>query len=211
VRYSGKLATRTGDTVEAVFSIYAAPEGGEPLWTETQKLRLTWEGSYTVLLGSVSQTGVPQTLFAAARRAGWASQWSGLRSWSGCCFRAFPTHEVGRLPGAGRTSGRGFRDPGTIIGAILPVFGATHLDAGDGVPAVDLRHHHGLGHRGSIPEFTGANTIGNSEMVQVGTDIGINEPTPVATLDVNGTANVRGTLSFLRWPRRPPPLDSTRK
>jgi len=35
VRYSGKLATRTGDIVEAVFSIYAAPEGGEPLWTET--------------------------------------------------------------------------------------------------------------------------------------------------------------------------------
>jgi len=31
VRYSGKLATRTGDIVEAVFSIYAAPEGGEPL------------------------------------------------------------------------------------------------------------------------------------------------------------------------------------
>ena len=73
VRYSGKLATRTGDTVEAVFSIYAAPEGGEPLWTETQKVAIDMEGSYTVLLGSVSQAGVPQTLFA-----GGAARWLGV-------------------------------------------------------------------------------------------------------------------------------------
>ena len=73
VRYSGKLATRTGDTVEAVFSISAAPEGGEPLWTETQKVAIDMEGSYTVLLGSVSQTGVPQTLFQ-----GGAARWLGV-------------------------------------------------------------------------------------------------------------------------------------
>ena len=38
VRYSGKLVSRARDTVEAVFRIYAAPEGGEPLWTETQRI-----------------------------------------------------------------------------------------------------------------------------------------------------------------------------
>jgi hypothetical protein len=33
VRYAGKLSTRAGETVEADFRIYAAAEGGDPLWT----------------------------------------------------------------------------------------------------------------------------------------------------------------------------------
>jgi hypothetical protein len=54
----------------------------------------------------------------------------------------------------------------------------------------------GSGTSGYIPEFTGANTIGNSEVVQVGSDIGINEATPAATLDVNGTGQFRGAVTF---------------
>ena len=42
--------------------------------------------------------------------------------------------------------------------------------------------------------FNGTNTIGNSEISQVGSDVGINEAAPTATLDVNGTENVRGVL-----------------
>jgi len=197
VRYSGKLATRTGDTVEAVFSIYAAPEGGEPLWTETQKVAIDMEGSYTVLLGSVSQTGVPQTIFQ-----GGAARWLGVSverapelervllssvpyAMKSADSQALAGHPAGDFVTQGQLSEQfsQFSEQHTLTPAteFQPLISGTIT---------------GSGTAGSIPEFTGANTIGNSEMVQVGTDIGINEPTPVATLDVNGTANVRGTLSF---------------
>ena len=45
----------------------------------------------------------------------------------------------------------------------------------------------GSGTAGIIPLWTGSLTQGKSNMVQVGTHIGINEISPAATLDVNGT------------------------
>lgn len=54
----------------------------------------------------------------------------------------------------------------------------------------------GSGTTGTIPQFTGTNTIGNSDIYQVGTSIGINETAPADTLDVNGTAQFRGTLTL---------------
>ena len=73
VRYTGKLVTRSGDTVEAVFRIYAAADGGEPLWTETQRVTVAEDGSYSVLLGAASPAGLPQAVFA-----GGAARWLGI-------------------------------------------------------------------------------------------------------------------------------------
>lgn len=73
VRYAGKLATRAGDTVEAVFRIYATERGGDPLWTETQRVTVAEDGAYTVLLGGASAAGLPQTIFA-----GGAARWLGV-------------------------------------------------------------------------------------------------------------------------------------
>ena len=73
VRYAGKLANRVGETVEANFRIYAAAEGGEPLWTETQRIPVGEDGSYTVLLGSGASHGLPQTVFA-----GGVARWLGV-------------------------------------------------------------------------------------------------------------------------------------
>ena len=72
VRYAGKLPSRLGDTVEAEFRIYAAAEGGDPIWTETQQVTVAMDGSYSVLLGGVSLSGLPQTVFA-----GGAARWLG--------------------------------------------------------------------------------------------------------------------------------------
>ena len=46
------------------FSIYADQEGGEPLWSETQKLNVTFEGHYEVLLGASTSGGLPPDLFS---------------------------------------------------------------------------------------------------------------------------------------------------
>ena len=194
VRYAGKLATRSGDTVEAVFSIYAAAEGGEPLWTETQKVAVDQDGSYTVLLGSVSHAGLPQTLFA-----GGAARWLGV--------------SVEREPEQSRV----------LLSSVPYAMKSADTQALAGHPAGDFVTQEqlsqfaqseaqriaapefnpltsgtitGSGTTGTIPQFTGANTIGNSEIVQVGTEIGVNESAPAATLDVGGTEQIRGTLTL---------------
>ena len=64
LRHAGKLSIRTGETVEAEFRIYASAEGGDPLWSETQRVTVSEDGSYSVLLGSASSSVLPQTVFA---------------------------------------------------------------------------------------------------------------------------------------------------
>jgi hypothetical protein len=192
VRYAGQLTNRSGDTLEAVFSIYAAPEGGEPLWTETQQVSVDMNGSYTVLLGSTSTAGLPQTLFV-----GGAARWLGV--------------SVERAPEMARV----------LLSSVPYAMKSADAQSLAGHPAADFvtqaqlaqlstqREQNpepaitpltsgtvtGSGTAGNIPMWTGTLTQGNSEMVQVGSDIGINEATPVATLDVNGSAMIRGTMT----------------
>jgi hypothetical protein len=73
VRYAGVLSNRAGETVEVVFKIYATAEGGEPLWAETQRVSVSADGSYSVLLGAASQSGLPQAVFAAGQ-----ARWVGV-------------------------------------------------------------------------------------------------------------------------------------
>jgi hypothetical protein len=59
--------------VETVtLSIYADPDGGVPLWQETQTIALDAQGRYTVLLGATQDGGIPAALFASGR-----AQWLG--------------------------------------------------------------------------------------------------------------------------------------
>ncbi len=72
MRYSGVARNRAGDTVEAAFRIYASQEGGEPLWSETQRVTIGEDSRYSVLLGSATQGGLPQDVFADGQ-ARWLS------------------------------------------------------------------------------------------------------------------------------------------
>jgi len=198
VRFSGKLASRSGDTVEAVFRIYAVAEGGDPLWTEMQRVTVAEDGAYSVLLGSANANGLPQTVFA-----GGAARWMGVsvergpeqervllssvpyamksadaESLAGHAASDFVTQE--QLAQFSGLSGHSAQ-----TGVVPPVI--TPLSAGTIT---------GSGTAGTIPLWTGTLTQGNSEIVQVGSDIGINEATPGATLDVGGTTLLRGTATF---------------
>jgi hypothetical protein len=73
VRYMGAFANRGGDTVEATFRIYATAEGGQALWTETQQVAVKADGSYSVLLGAASESGLPQGVFAGGQ-----ARWLGV-------------------------------------------------------------------------------------------------------------------------------------
>jgi hypothetical protein len=60
--------------VEAItLSIYAEPEGGAPLWQETQSIAIDEAGRYAVLLGATSADGVPPEVFASGD-----AQWLGI-------------------------------------------------------------------------------------------------------------------------------------
>ncbi len=194
VRYTGNLATRSGDTVEAVFNIYAGQEGGEPLWTETQKVTVDQNGSFTVLLGSASAAGLPQKLFA-----GGAARWLGISverapelqrvllssvpyAMKSADAQALAGHPAGDFVTQEQLSQFAQSEAQRISAqAFNPLTGGTIT---------------GSGTTGTIPQFTGANTIGNSEILQVGSNIGISEAAPAAMLDVNGTGQIRGTLNL---------------
>jgi len=61
--------------VNITFSLYAAQQGGVPLWTETQNnIQLDATGHYSVQLGITQPNGVPTTLFTTGE-----ARWLGVR------------------------------------------------------------------------------------------------------------------------------------
>ena len=54
----------------ATFSIYADPQGGAPLWQETQQVTLDDRGRYAVVLGAAHADGIPPSVFASGQWLG---------------------------------------------------------------------------------------------------------------------------------------------
>jgi hypothetical protein len=197
VHYAGKLATGPGETVEAEFRIYAAAEGGDPLWTEKQRVTVGEDGSYSVLLGSANPSGLLQTIFAG-----------GAARWLGVSVERAPEQErvlLSSVPYAMKAadaeslSGHAASDFVTQ-GQLAQLAQLTQASKQDAV-APEIQPNTpgtvtGSGTSGTVPLWTGTLTQGNSEITQVGPDIGINEAMPAATLDVNGTAQFRGNVTL---------------
>ena len=53
--------------VTATFSLYQFPEGGTPLWSESQKVQLDEQGHYAVDLGATNPEGLPLDLFTSGK------------------------------------------------------------------------------------------------------------------------------------------------
>ena len=198
VRFTGKVATRAGDSVEAVFRIYAAPQGGDPLWIETQRVSIAEDGSYSVLLGGASLSGLPQTVFA-----GGAARWLGVSIERGAeQERVLLSSVPYAMKSADAESLAGHAVSDFVTKEEFADFAQSSTQRGQqGVTAPAITPLTsgaviGSGTEGIIPLWTGTLTQGNSEITQLGTDLGINEATPAATLDVGGTENVQGTLSL---------------
>jgi len=196
--HAGQAPDLAGETVEMVFNIYASPEGGEALWSETQRVSVGTDGKYSVLLGSVTEGGLPQTVFA-----GGAARWLGVSIERGS--------EQPRVPLASVAYAMKAADAQTLAGVPAADFvtqqqladfaqsNAQSVNSGRGTPEIQPNTSGtvtGSGTNGTVPLWTGALTQGNSEITQVGSDIGINEATPAATLDVNGTSMFRGTATL---------------
>ena len=76
-KFRGVLEDARGQPLSGVvgvtFSIYDDPQGGAPLWTETQNVEANDEGHYSVVLGTTKDEGLPPEFFSKQAR------WLGVR------------------------------------------------------------------------------------------------------------------------------------
>src|SRR5208282_1610344 len=79
IQFSNVASDQGGSSLSGVvnitFSLYAAQQGGEPLWAETQNnIQLDSTGHYSVQLGITKPNGVPATLFTSGE-----ARWLGVQ------------------------------------------------------------------------------------------------------------------------------------
>lgn len=200
VNFSGKAIDGRGDSITGVlgvtFAIYEDQYGGAPLWIEAQNVAADATGNYKAQLGANTPEGLPLELFSTG-----AARWLGVRFNGGeeqprvfllsvpYALKAADAETVGGLPASAFVlASPANRSPQANA---LP----------QNSPGVITPQVSGTGTSGTIPKWTdNSGGLGNSVIVQSGTGstakIGINAATPDATLDVNGSAIVRGNLNL---------------
>jgi len=188
VRYAGKLPARTGEIVEAEFRIYVAAEGGDPLWTETQRVTVGEDGSYSVLLGGASPAGLSQTVFA-----GGAARWLGVSvERSAEQERVLLSSVPYAMKSADAESLAGHAASDFVTQEQLTQLAQSSVPSGQkGAAPPDVQPDTsgtvtGSGTNGTIPLWTGALTQGNSVISQSGANVSIGASVTGASLGVYG-------------------------
>jgi hypothetical protein len=199
INYSGKLvqsgsATISSKVTGVTFAIYKQQEGGAPVWMETQNVTLDAGGHYSVLLGSTRAEGLPADLFSAQEERwlgvqvqGQAEQPRVLLVSVPYALKAQEAETLGGLPAsafARVTSGDvSARDSANAAGT-----GIRTGSAQNG-PTVTPNQLGGGGTTNYLAMWTGGSTLGNANIFQAGSKIGIGNTAPIANLDVNGLVN----------------------
>jgi len=187
-------------TIAVTFSLYNSARGGLPLWSETQNVSLDSSGHYSVYLGLTKSSGVPATLFTTGQ-----AHWLGVRIGSQLeqprvflvsvpyAMKAGDAHTLGGLPASA-----------FVLAAPQP--NSSVVTAGEsaatptGVSQQESDVTTDGGTINTLPLWSTTTDIESSIVTQTGSGttgkIGINTGNPGATLDVNGTTNVRGSLTL---------------
>jgi hypothetical protein len=201
VRFGGTVKDLNGNPMTGVvgitFAFYSEKTGGSPLWLETQNATADGTGHYTVLLGSTKPEGLPAELFTSEQARWVGVQVSGqpeqprvLLVSAPYALKAGDAETIGGLPPSAFVLAAPVAigsAPGGSSPATIPPPAATDVTTTGGT----LNY---------LPIFSGATTIIDSAVFQTGSGtsakVGINTTTPVVQLDVNGSGNIRGTLSL---------------
>ncbi len=185
VKFSGVLKDPAGKPLVGVqgvtFALYKEPQGGAPLWLETQNVEVDEQGSYTALLGATKSEGMPVELFASGE-----SRWLGVQPQLPgeeelprvllvsvpYALRAADADTVGGKPASAfLLAPEGGRAGGTAAGAVVSTQGV----AG---PAVTS------GTAGYLGVFVNTTDLGNSALFQLGGNIGLGTTSPQAPLHI---------------------------
>src|SRR5580698_3675807 len=203
VNFSGRATDAQGKIVSGVagvtFAIYRDQYEGSPLWMETQSVNTDVKGSYTVQLGATRSEGLPLDLFSSGE-----AHWLGVRINGGeeqprvlllsvpYALKAADAETIGGLPpsafvlasSAKAVAGSTSTVVATASPNVLPPSGAIT----------------GSGTVSFVPLWDTTSDIVSSALFQTGSGttakVGINTNAPGASLDVAGTANVRGQLTM---------------
>jgi hypothetical protein len=172
------------------FLIFRDEQGGDALWMETQSVPVDPDGQYKVQLGAASSDGLPLDLFSTGEARWLEVQIAGEKPQPRILLASVPyALKAGDATTLGGLPVSAF----ALAGQSPAVSGGAAAYPGVTPAGVTTTG----GTAGYVSEFSGASTIVDSPLfVASGGDVGINETSPTATLDVNGTENVRGALSM---------------
>ena len=199
VKFSGTVQAPRSRIIGMTFALYKDEQGGFPLWMETQSVQLDAIGRYTVQLGTTFPEGLPKELFASGE-----ARWLGVQPEGQSeqqrvllvsvpyALKAADAETIGGLP----PSAFVLKDQKVVQGTAERNKASNLVSKNTPPPPGPPTNVTTSGGTvNTLPLFSTATDIENSVIAQSGTSIGINTTSPAATLDVNGTANVRGNLS----------------
>ena len=199
VNFSGRATNERGNVIAGsagvTFAIYKEQYEGVPLWLETQNVQADGKGNYTVQLGATKSDGLPLELFSSGE-----ARWLGVRVNDGEEQpRVFLLSVPYALKAADAQTLGGLPPSAFVLAAPSDGNAATASPAPspqDITPPVG-----GAGTQNYIPLWTdNTGDLGNSILYQTGSGstakIGINEKSPIFTLDVNGQELVRGLMEM---------------
>jgi Chaperone of endosialidase len=210
IQFSNVATDSDGNTlsgaVSITFSLYAAQQGGEPLWTETQNnVQLDATGHYSVQLGITQPNGVPTALFTTG-----AARWLGVQIADEAEQPRVLLLSVPYALKAGDAATVGGLPPSAFVLAATPTGSATPAVADSSALGSSLNSAAssappsgavtGTGTVDYLPMWDSTSDIISSVLYQSGTGsaakIGINTNKPASTLDVKGGSTIRGPLSL---------------
>jgi hypothetical protein len=187
VNFSGAITDVNGKPITAIvgvtFSLYNEQQDGAPLWLETQNVKPNSTGHYTVMLGSTKSQGIPANIFASGEAhwlgvqvQGQAEQPRVLLVSAPYALKALDAETLGGQPAS----------------AFMPASG--NVASGNSSTANTIT---GTGKKDYVPLWLSTTKLGSSKLFQSAAgDLGIGTTTPAANLDVNGTGDIRNTLTL---------------
>jgi hypothetical protein len=189
IKFSGVLtdvnSKALAGTTGVTFALYKESQGGAALWVETQNVTPDKTGHYSVMLGSTTSQGVPSNVFNSGE-----ARWLGVQMQGQAeqprtvlisvpyALKAADAETIGGLPPSAflKASGNG---------------SASGNNASQGLAAIT-----GSGTANHITKWLSPTKLGNSNIFDgAAGEVGIGTTAPTATLDVNGSARVRGNAT----------------
>jgi hypothetical protein len=188
VNFSGVLTDVNGKPLTGItgvtFSLYAEQNGGAPLWLETQNVQPDKNGNYTAQLGSTTSQGLPSSLFVSGQARWLEVQPQGQEPQ--------PRVMLLSVPYALKAG-----DAQTLNGQPASAFLTASSGNAAGANGVSNNAITGGGTTDYVPLWLSKSKLGSSKLFQsTGGDLGIGTTSPAANLDVNGTSDIRNTLTL---------------
>jgi hypothetical protein len=196
VKFSGTLVDGGGKPLTGVagvtFSLYEEPDGGAPIWMETQNVQADGNGHYTAMLGSTRNDGIPAEVFASGQ-----GRWLGVQPQGETerprvlltsvpyALKAVDAETLGGLPASA------FALAGTT--ATTPehgvVAGVAQSEAAASIKTAVKPLFTTTGTTNYIAKFTDTSgDVANSVMYQNGSNIGVGTTAAAISMDVRPTA-----------------------